>query len=205
MQCWITDTYMTFADMATGLIRETKKHTTSKTPKSNHNKSKSSSSNIQIFSKSYGGYSINLKFGTPPQTLSFVLDTCSSLVWSPSSSQQNESRERLKSMSTTHSSTRKMEEEMKVVQLKPWKCHRGSIMGDECIDVDVQDIIQHNNRNQNEDCYHEDCNSRGVEDLSFHFVIIGYKKLQFGMVYVLTLREEEERKIIEEKEGNSGF
>lgn len=28
---------------------------------------------------------------------------------------------------------------------------------------------------------------------------------QFGMVYVLTLREEEERKIIEEKEGNSGF
>jgi hypothetical protein len=48
---------------------------------------------------------------------------------------------------------------MKVVQLKPWKCHRGSKMGDECIDVDVQDIIEHNNRNQNEDCYHEDCNS----------------------------------------------
>ncbi|RHN65539.1 hypothetical protein MtrunA17_Chr3g0080971 [Medicago truncatula] len=51
-------------------------------------------------------------------------------------------------MSTTHSSTRKTEKEMKVVQLKPWKCHRGSMMGDECIDGDVQDIIQHNNRNQ---------------------------------------------------------
>jgi len=58
-----------------------------KTPKSNHNKSKSSSStNTQMFSKSYGGYSINLNFGTPPQTLSFVLDTGSSLVWSPCTS-----------------------------------------------------------------------------------------------------------------------
>lgn len=74
---------------------------------------------------------------------------------------------------------------MKVVQLKPWKCHRGSIMGDECIDVDVQDIIQQNNRNQNDDCYHEDCNSSsnsltGVKDLSFHFVIVGYKKLHYS-------------------------
>ena len=58
-----------------------------KTPKSNHNKSKSSSStNTQIFSRSYGGHSINLNFGTPPQTLSFVLDTGSRLVWFPCSS-----------------------------------------------------------------------------------------------------------------------
>ncbi|XP_027364264.1 probable aspartyl protease At4g16563 [Abrus precatorius] len=36
--------------------------------------------------KSYGGYSIDLKFGTPPQTSSFVLDTGSTLVWLPCSS-----------------------------------------------------------------------------------------------------------------------
>ncbi|KAK7278720.1 hypothetical protein RJT34_23756 [Clitoria ternatea] len=39
-----------------------------------------------IHPKSYGGYSIDLKFGTPPQTSSFVLDTGSSLVWLPCSS-----------------------------------------------------------------------------------------------------------------------
>ncbi|KAE9590797.1 hypothetical protein Lal_00023008 [Lupinus albus] len=40
----------------------------------------------QIHPKSYGGYSIDLKFGTPAQTSSFVLDTGSSLVWFPCSS-----------------------------------------------------------------------------------------------------------------------
>ncbi|MED6134376.1 hypothetical protein PIB30_036526 [Stylosanthes scabra] len=39
-----------------------------------------------VHPKSYGGYSIDLKFGTPPQTLSFILDTGSSLVWLPCSS-----------------------------------------------------------------------------------------------------------------------
>ncbi|CAI0544070.1 unnamed protein product [Linum tenue] len=32
---------------------------------------------------SYGGYSTSLSFGTPPQTLSFVVDTASSFVWFP--------------------------------------------------------------------------------------------------------------------------
>ncbi|CAI0441226.1 unnamed protein product [Linum tenue] len=32
---------------------------------------------------SYGGYSTSLSFGTPPQTLSFVVDTTSSFVWFP--------------------------------------------------------------------------------------------------------------------------
>lgn len=32
---------------------------------------------------SYGGYSITLKFGTPPQTMPFVMDTGSSFVWFP--------------------------------------------------------------------------------------------------------------------------
>ncbi|XP_004494242.1 probable aspartyl protease At4g16563 [Cicer arietinum] len=48
--------------------------------------SSSSTINTQVFAKSYGGYSINLNFGTPPQTLSFVLDTGSSLVWFPCTS-----------------------------------------------------------------------------------------------------------------------
>ncbi|XP_057745707.1 aspartic proteinase nepenthesin-2-like [Arachis stenosperma] len=55
-----------------------------------HHKSKKGSSpsiiKTQVHPKSYGGYSIDLKFGTPPQTFSFVLDTGSSLVWLPCSS-----------------------------------------------------------------------------------------------------------------------
>ncbi|KAJ4841972.1 hypothetical protein Tsubulata_020130 [Turnera subulata] len=37
-----------------------------------------------LFSRSYGGYSISLSFGTPPQShLSFVMDTGSDFVWFP--------------------------------------------------------------------------------------------------------------------------
>ncbi|CAH8362610.1 unnamed protein product [Eruca vesicaria subsp. sativa] len=36
--------------------------------------------------KSYGGYSVSLSFGTPPQTIHFVFDTGSSLVWFPCTS-----------------------------------------------------------------------------------------------------------------------
>ncbi|CAN0879385.1 Aspartic proteinase nepenthesin-2 [Linum grandiflorum] len=36
-----------------------------------------------LFPRSYGGYSISLSFGTPPQTTKFVMDTGSSLVWFP--------------------------------------------------------------------------------------------------------------------------
>ncbi|KAL5155565.1 putative aspartyl protease [Glycine soja] len=38
------------------------------------------------YPKSYGGYSIDLNLGTPPQTSPFVLDTGSSLVWFPCTS-----------------------------------------------------------------------------------------------------------------------
>ncbi|KAL9675318.1 hypothetical protein QQ045_003520 [Rhodiola kirilowii] len=38
---------------------------------------------IKSFPRSYGGYSIPLTFGTPPQQLDFVMDTGSSLVWFP--------------------------------------------------------------------------------------------------------------------------
>ncbi|WRX33256.1 Xylanase inhibitor [Theobroma cacao] len=36
-----------------------------------------------LFSHSYGGYTISLSFGTPPQTLPFVMDTGSDFVWFP--------------------------------------------------------------------------------------------------------------------------
>ncbi|OAY40772.1 probable aspartyl protease At4g16563 [Manihot esculenta] len=39
-----------------------------------------------LFSRSYGGYSMSLSFGTPPQTVKFVFDTGSSLVWFPCTS-----------------------------------------------------------------------------------------------------------------------
>ncbi|XP_061337324.1 probable aspartyl protease At4g16563 [Gastrolobium bilobum] len=51
-----------------------------------HLNSSSSFVKTQVHPKSYGGYSINLNFGTPPQTFPFVLDTGSSLVWLPCSS-----------------------------------------------------------------------------------------------------------------------
>ncbi|XP_042500260.1 probable aspartyl protease At4g16563 [Macadamia integrifolia] len=40
-------------------------------------------SKTPLFPQSYGGYSIPLSFGTPPQTVSFVMDTGSDLVWFP--------------------------------------------------------------------------------------------------------------------------
>lgn len=46
-------------------------------------KSNTSIQNVSLFPRSYGAYSISLAFGTPPQNLSFVFDTGSSLVWFP--------------------------------------------------------------------------------------------------------------------------
>ncbi|XP_043692580.1 probable aspartyl protease At4g16563 [Telopea speciosissima] len=40
-------------------------------------------SKTPLFPHSYGGYSISLSFGTPPQTVPFVMDTGSDLVWFP--------------------------------------------------------------------------------------------------------------------------
>lgn len=48
-----------------------------------HPKTNISVTKTPLFPKSYGGYSVSLSFGTPTQTLSFVMDTGSSLVWFP--------------------------------------------------------------------------------------------------------------------------
>lgn len=62
-------------------------HLKTRKPKSSHaTSSPSSLVDTPVFSKSYGGYSIDLNFGTPPQPSSFVLDTGSSLLWLPCSS-----------------------------------------------------------------------------------------------------------------------
>ncbi|KAL3530335.1 hypothetical protein ACH5RR_009657 [Cinchona calisaya] len=42
-----------------------------------------STTTTPLLPHSYGGYSISLSFGTPPQTLSFVMDTGSDFVWFP--------------------------------------------------------------------------------------------------------------------------
>ncbi|KAK4432616.1 putative aspartyl protease [Sesamum alatum] len=48
-----------------------------------HPQASTSAVKAPIFPHGYGGYSISLSFGTPPQTLSFLMDTGSSLVWFP--------------------------------------------------------------------------------------------------------------------------
>ncbi|XP_060169910.1 probable aspartyl protease At4g16563 [Lycium barbarum] len=47
------------------------------------NPQNSSISNIPLYPHSYGGYSITLPFGTPPQNMPFIMDTGSSFVWFP--------------------------------------------------------------------------------------------------------------------------
>ncbi|XP_044481134.1 probable aspartyl protease At4g16563 [Mangifera indica] len=46
-------------------------------------KTNSSSLSTPLSSHSYGGYSISLSFGTPPQLVTLIFDTGSSLVWFP--------------------------------------------------------------------------------------------------------------------------
>ncbi|KAI3707934.1 hypothetical protein L2E82_36873 [Cichorium intybus] len=41
----------------------------------NPNEKSSSTSKIPLFPRSYGAYSVSLSFGSPPQKLSFVMDT----------------------------------------------------------------------------------------------------------------------------------
>ncbi|KAM5559362.1 putative aspartyl protease [Rosa sericea] len=48
--------------------------------------SNSSTTKVPLYPRSFGGYSISLSFGTPPQTSTFIMDTGSSLVWFPCTS-----------------------------------------------------------------------------------------------------------------------
>ncbi|KAM3689643.1 hypothetical protein ACB098_09G063700 [Castanea mollissima] len=52
-----------------------------------HPKSKPPLTKTKVFSHSYVGYLISLNFGTTPQTISFILDTGSSPIWFPCTSQ----------------------------------------------------------------------------------------------------------------------
>jgi hypothetical protein len=52
-------------------------------PGAHYQKYPPSSDEIHLFSDSYGMYSISLSFGSPPQTLPFIIDTSSSDVWFP--------------------------------------------------------------------------------------------------------------------------
>ncbi|KAK3226974.1 hypothetical protein Dsin_006836 [Dipteronia sinensis] len=65
-----------------------KTKTITKTHNNNNNSSSASSLLVKtpLSSHSYGGYSVLLSFGTPPQTIPFVFDTGSSLVWFPCTS-----------------------------------------------------------------------------------------------------------------------
>ncbi|XVE96318.1 hypothetical protein REPUB_Repub02eG0211100 [Reevesia pubescens] len=63
---------------------------TSSVARANHLKHPKAKTNITssllktpLFPHSYGGYTISLSFGTPPQTLTFIMDTGSSLSWFP--------------------------------------------------------------------------------------------------------------------------
>ncbi|TXG67978.1 hypothetical protein EZV62_009253 [Acer yangbiense] len=65
-------------------------HLKTKTITKTHNNNSSSASSLLVktplSSHSYGGYSVSLSFGTPPQTIPFILDTGSSLFWFPCTS-----------------------------------------------------------------------------------------------------------------------
>ncbi|KAK0584349.1 hypothetical protein LWI29_011685 [Acer saccharum] len=66
-------------------------HLKTKTITKTHNNNNSSLASsllvkTPLSSHSYGGYSILLSFGTPPQTIPFIFDTGSSLVWFPCTS-----------------------------------------------------------------------------------------------------------------------
>ncbi|KAK7396747.1 hypothetical protein VNO78_17905 [Psophocarpus tetragonolobus] len=51
-----------------------------------HHRNSPSVATTAVYPKGYGGYSVDLSFGTPPQTSPFILDTGSSLVWFPCTS-----------------------------------------------------------------------------------------------------------------------
>ncbi|KAJ0028506.1 hypothetical protein Pint_36117 [Pistacia integerrima] len=65
----------------------------------------SSSISTPLTGHSYGGYTISLSFGTPPQTTTFIFDTGSSLVWFPCTAHYRCSRCSFPNVSPSHIST----------------------------------------------------------------------------------------------------
>ncbi|TXG62550.1 hypothetical protein EZV62_009544 [Acer yangbiense] len=63
-----------------------KTKTITKTHKNNSSSASSLLVKTPLSSHSYGDYTVSLSFGTPPQTIPFIFDTGSSLVWFPCTS-----------------------------------------------------------------------------------------------------------------------
>ncbi|XWS56056.1 hypothetical protein CRYUN_Cryun09bG0054000 [Craigia yunnanensis] len=77
-----SDPYQILNNLATSSVARAH-HLKHSNPKTN---TTSSLLETPLFPHSYGGYTISLSFGTPPQTLTFVMDTGSSLTWFPCTS-----------------------------------------------------------------------------------------------------------------------
>ncbi|GLT90089.1 hypothetical protein SLE2022_080410 [Rubroshorea leprosula] len=93
-----------------------------------------------LYPHSYGGYSISLGFGTPPQTLPFLMDTGSSLVWFPCTSRYVCSQCAFpnRNPSQIHPFLPKLSSSSKVLGCKNPKCAWifGSDVGSRCKDCD---------------------------------------------------------------------
>ncbi|XVF76118.1 hypothetical protein PTKIN_Ptkin13bG0240100 [Pterospermum kingtungense] len=78
-----SDPHQILNNLATSSVARARylKHRNPKT-----NTTSSSILKAPLFPHSYGGYTINLRFGTPSQTLTFIMDTGSSLTWLPCTS-----------------------------------------------------------------------------------------------------------------------
>ncbi|KAK8628903.1 hypothetical protein V6N13_009483 [Hibiscus sabdariffa] len=85
-----SNAYQILSNLATSSVARAhhlKHHNPNPNPKTNANTNISSSLlKTPLFPHSYGGYTISLSFGTPPQALTFVMDTGSSLSWFPCTS-----------------------------------------------------------------------------------------------------------------------
>ncbi|CAN1133965.1 Aspartic proteinase nepenthesin-2 [Linum perenne] len=93
-------------------------------PPSSDSSSSSSLVTTPLFPRSYGGYSISLSFGTPPQTTKFVMDTGSTLVWFPCTSRYLCSRCNFRNVDSTNITTfiPKKSSTAKIVGCKSKKC-----------------------------------------------------------------------------------
>ncbi|KAE8700892.1 hypothetical protein F3Y22_tig00110551pilonHSYRG00036 [Hibiscus syriacus] len=83
-----SNVYQIISNLATSSVARAH-HLKHHNPKAEANTKANTSSSLlktPLFPHSYGGYTASLKFGTPPQNLTFIMDTGSSLSWFPCTS-----------------------------------------------------------------------------------------------------------------------